>query len=328
MKNREMKKFFYLLRAWGRKFVAVVAAGTMVMAQPALAQAPAQQVAAGDLESLERLIAAFEYLESQIDRSTFDVAAKAQALGHDPDRIFAFVRDDVRYEPYFGVLRGAAGTLIGLAGNAADQSALLAALLREAGVETQFATGTLEPQPAGTLLALFQAGAAGPPEAPPFLVADPARLAEILGPDWPAIQADQRVFEERSFDVIETLWEDVEETAQFLGGLLADNGIALGQTGPGELDRAMAAEARAHTWVQTRNADGAWIDLDPSFTGAAPGEPFTSVKSTMAALPHSAQHFLRVAVTLRTVAGGGSRINPCWKFRLEQARWLVSGPHW
>ena len=177
MKNREMKKFFYRLRAWGRKFVAVVAAGTMVMAQPALAQAPAQQVAAGDLESLERLIAAFEYLESQIDRSTFDVAAKAQALGHDPYRIFAFVRDDVRYEPYFGVLRGAAGTLIGLAGNAADQSALLAALLREAGVETQFATGTLEPQPAGTLLALFQAGAAGPPEAPPFLVADPARFA-------------------------------------------------------------------------------------------------------------------------------------------------------
>ena len=323
-----MKKCLPRLRQWVRKFVAVVAAGTLVMAQSALAQAPPQQVAAGDLESLERLIAAFEYLETQIDRSTFDVAAKPQDLGHDPDRIFAFVRDEVRYEPYFGVLRGATGTLIGLAGNADDQSVLLAALLGETGVETRIATGTLDTQSADTLLALFQAGPAGPLEAPPSLVADSARFAELLGPDWPGIQTSQMQFEQRASDVIETLWEDVEETAAFLGGLLTDNGIVLGQTGPGELERAMAAEARAHTWVQTRNADGAWIDLDPSFAGAAPGDTFTSVASTMAALPHSAQHLLGVAVTLRTVAGGEFQDQSLLEIRLEQARSLVSGPHW
>ena len=115
-------------------------------ASPAIAQnAPATQyeIAAA---RLERALSAFEYLQTQIDVSAFDVAANAAVLSNDPDRIFEFVRSEVRFEPYFGVLRGAKGTLMGLAGDAADQSVLLVALLREAGIaedDIRFATGTL-----------------------------------------------------------------------------------------------------------------------------------------------------------------------------------------
>ena len=58
------------------------------------------------------------------------IADLATSLGHDPEAIFRFVQDEVRYEPYAGLLRGATATLLGRAGNSVDQAALLAELLR------------------------------------------------------------------------------------------------------------------------------------------------------------------------------------------------------
>jgi len=67
------------------------------------------------------------------------VAAKAEALGDDPDRIIAFVQDEVAGQDYEGCLRGPVGTLFSGAGNDVDRSALLVALLRKAGAEARFA---------------------------------------------------------------------------------------------------------------------------------------------------------------------------------------------
>ncbi len=62
------------------------------------------------------------------------------------------MRDEIRYEAYEGVLRGALGTLWSRAGNAADKSVLLAALLRAAGEQVTFVSGTLEDAEAHALL--------------------------------------------------------------------------------------------------------------------------------------------------------------------------------
>src|SRR5690349_2303283 len=40
----------------------------------------------------------------------------AESLGHDPQAIFRWVQQEIRYEPYLGVLRGARGTLLARAG--------------------------------------------------------------------------------------------------------------------------------------------------------------------------------------------------------------------
>ena len=73
---------------------------------------------------------------------TAEIAALARGLEGDPQRIFAYVHERIRYEPYFGSKRGAQLTLFEGAGNDFDQAALLVALLRAAGYTAsyQFAT--------------------------------------------------------------------------------------------------------------------------------------------------------------------------------------------
>jgi len=120
-----------------------------------------------------------------------EVAEQAAALGYDPVRLFVFVRDEVAFESYQGVLRGALGTLWGRAGNAADQAMLLYSLLRESGIEAQFARGTLSQADAQTLLETMFTPPLElnlPDVEPSGEIADPlndpALLAETTGHLW------------------------------------------------------------------------------------------------------------------------------------------------
>jgi hypothetical protein len=81
------------------------------------------------------------------------LVAKANELGKDPQRIFAFVRDSIGFESYVGSLRGARGTLWSNAGNALDQASLLIALLRISGIPARYAQGTLAKDKAQELIA-------------------------------------------------------------------------------------------------------------------------------------------------------------------------------
>ena len=86
---------------------------------------------------------AFVSPQSAADPADPVIIAQATALNHDPAQIFAFVRDQVRIDPYPGSLRGAHGTLAGMAGNAIDRASLTIALLRASGFTARYAQGTL-----------------------------------------------------------------------------------------------------------------------------------------------------------------------------------------
>src|SRR5262245_43970941 len=51
-----------------------------------------------------------------------DLAGLAALLDYDIQKIFRFVADEIRYEPYAGILRGPAGAVSAMAGNSVDQA--------------------------------------------------------------------------------------------------------------------------------------------------------------------------------------------------------------
>ncbi len=90
---------------------------------------------------------------SRVAAATGPIDDLALALEFDMERIFRFVSEQIRYEPYAGVLRGAEGTLMARAGNSADQAVLLAALLRASGIGSRFAQGTIDGEIGAAVLA-------------------------------------------------------------------------------------------------------------------------------------------------------------------------------
>ncbi|PXF61816.1 MAG: hypothetical protein C4B59_02930 [Candidatus Methanogaster sp.] len=96
-----------------------------------------------------------EYLINTVDADITDpyIIAQAQILSNNPEEIFEFARDEVKYESYNGSLRGARGTLWSMAGNSMDQSSLLVALLRANGIPARYVNGTLSDERAKELIA-------------------------------------------------------------------------------------------------------------------------------------------------------------------------------
>lgn len=85
-------------------------------------------------------------------KQTAEIAALAAKLDYSPVKIFKYVYDTITYEPYYGSLKGAQGTLISGAGNDTDQASLLIALLRASNIPARYVKGTihvLDPAPAG-----------------------------------------------------------------------------------------------------------------------------------------------------------------------------------
>lgn len=76
-------------------------------------------------------------------KSQVDIQALAQALDHNPARIFEWVNQNVAFEPYFGSLKGGVSTLWAKAGGATDQASLLIALLRASNIPARYVRGTV-----------------------------------------------------------------------------------------------------------------------------------------------------------------------------------------
>lgn len=63
-----------------------------------------------------------------------EIAAIADGFGNDPVAIFNYVRNEIRFEPYYGLKKGAKLTLLEGSGNDFDQCALLAEILKASGI--------------------------------------------------------------------------------------------------------------------------------------------------------------------------------------------------
>ena len=176
-----------------------------------------------------------------------DVWSQAARLGHDAERIVAFVRDEVAYEPYPGLLRGASGALLVRAGNALDQALLLRALLAAGGVDARLMVRDLDAGETAALHAAFAARAPVAEDPPP----DVEGAAIELGVPVEPIAAIVRERTLREAALLEEVLEVSAREAARLERLLA-----------GHLVPGPAALPTRHYWLEV---DG--VAIDPTATG-------------------------------------------------------------
>jgi hypothetical protein len=206
--------------------------------------------------------------------AAFSVDKTADQIGKDPASLFAYVHDHVRTQIYNGVLRGARGTLMGGAGNAWDQSLLLATMLRHHGREVRFEHAHLAPDVAAKIVDRMFTDAARPrtPSAQPVQIPDSlqkrarARQGQILK-DWKSAQAD--------------LLKAIEAAHVSLGDAVTS-------------EQALESEAADHLFVEYRDGDR-WVALDP-VAAAAAGETIAPDGESFPEIPDSFYHHVTIRV--------------------------------
>ena len=82
-----------------------------------------------------------------------EVIELARALRNDPDLIYEYVRDQIKFDPTYGAKRGAVATILDGFGNAFDQAQLMIELLRESGFTASYVLGDVQ-LPAADIAAL------------------------------------------------------------------------------------------------------------------------------------------------------------------------------
>lgn len=228
-----------------------------------------------------------------------EIVDLAFELAFDGDAIFAFVRDSVGYDPYPGMLRGSLGVARGRFGNSLDQALLLSDLLRAAAFETRLVSSALSPEHVAGLeesLAnsttytdehLTHLFSVTPPEEPVVADADYDEILALL-PEF------AQFFQS-------TVADTAARTSDALRGALEDAGIAIGEQPVMIPD----LEIERHVWVQARIGTE-WVDLDPTFAEAQPGEIFTAKKPTELPRDPDLIHTVEFAFIAERVVGDGT----------------------
>ncbi|MFO7531740.1 MAG: transglutaminase domain-containing protein, partial [Candidatus Limnocylindrales bacterium] len=223
----------------------------------------------------------------------------ALALEFDTERIFRFVSEQIRYEPYAGILRGAEGTLMARAGNSADQAVLLAALLKASGIGCRFAQGPIDTATAAGLLtaavtdleigraeimeAITGTGEGGRPLTTQPDTATLARL-EAAAPDGERVLAWARTALASEVSMIEAA--------------LSAAGVSL----PADFTGLPMSERDGHLWIQAASGP-VWLDLDPSLPWLTMGDAASPAVLTHESVPDELRHLVTFTVIAETMAG-------------------------
>ena len=227
------------------------------------------------------------------------IAELAAGLEFDAERIYRFVSDEIRYEPYSGILRGARGTLASRAGNSADQALLLAALLEASLLPVRFAIGELNGDAAEALLTGAETDADSTREQWLDALAGAVPGSESLPAQLTPEQAEQL---ERAMadgdSVVAWAQDQLQRTVSMITSELKEAGVEFGDGMTPMPD----SERARHIWVQLA-ATADWVDLDPTMPGASPGVALTTVDVTLAELPEDMAHQVELAVIGETLVG-------------------------
>jgi len=278
-----------------------------------------------DLARLDNILAALTDLQSQIDKSSFDVNTTLDAHGYDAKEIIEFVKKQIAFEQYPGVLRGAKGTLMSRSGNSLDQSLLLATLLKDAGYDTRITNTTLDNAGAEELLKemlrpRLAAAHIGNKQA---LSNSLEKLAKAAGLDVDAVKSfisdaltNPRIEASNLYIISERVAADIHRQLDQAGILLTEKSS----------NSELIAEASDYYWVQYKGgAADTWKDIHPAFFD----EPmFNSTFKTVFTeeIPAELQHRVRFESNVEILRGGHLEVHPVFKPFERPAANLVDVP--
>tara|TARA_R110001606_G_scaffold395190_1_gene566905 strand:- start:8297 stop:10585 length:2289 start_codon:yes stop_codon:yes gene_type:complete len=186
---------------------------------------------------------------NKIDRSQFDIDVLLEKLSYDDKEIIQFVLDNINFEDYTGVLRGAEGTLKSRAGNSIDQSLLLAKMLNDAGLEARIVEGLI-PKTRLTKLLL------NPRSPAPKIFIDDEPLKQSTKVDS---TTNTRV--DTSKNPIIKVPQEVLNTTEMILSTMRSNGVTL------EADSEIEAQSDVpYFWVEYRDSpSSSWEAVHPIF---------------------------------------------------------------
>ncbi|BCW88824.1 hypothetical protein sos41_19670 [Alphaproteobacteria bacterium SO-S41] len=214
------------------------------------------------------------------------LATASGEAGGDPAKALAWVQDKTDYEAYRGKLRGARGAYATGRANSVDQALLLQAVLKPA--KSRFASCTLSDADAVALAATALSSQ-------PLLIERAETLANEV--------TDARVKD--GLMRLAAAWTGLKAVQAEEGAALADAVTAAGLTFAGPDVATLKREAAAtQVWLQVESG-GAWVDLDPTIDGGAPGATRCAATATFETLPAALRHRVVVSLVadLRTAAG-------------------------
>lgn len=200
---------------------------------------------------------------------THTIEGVVENAAADHEAAFAFVRDELAFDPYEGALRGAHGAMGARAANDVDRAILLAALLDAMGLQTRFAMGPLEAEAAETLRTRALSPALPPRD-------DVLRVAGFSDEALARMSARAR--------------RDYAWLSERLGDRVTGTDEASLFDGP-------------HVWVQARLA-GRWTDFDASFADAEPGQRFAEIAEIVDEASELQGHDVEIRVIAETEANG------------------------
>lgn len=254
--------------------------GLLLAGTPVRAQADAYQAA---LASLDEVMQNVQEIRDLIDRTAFDLEALSfELFFEDAAGIVAWVRDNIAYQPYAGLLRGAQGTLWARAGNALDQSVLLANLLNDAGFEARIALGQLDDEQAAALLETTA-------------TADLRDYSELKE----AFAAVPGLDVEALFDLAPDAarLQETSELADTMISSIEAAGLTLAAEQP-----ALIEEAAHYAWVEYRLGDGDWESAHPAADFLADAGVVAD-RYLEDEVPEELQHRIRFEVEVESLNG-------------------------
>jgi hypothetical protein len=255
--------------------------------------------------SKERILPTFEPLAAilpvlaairlEIDHSQFDRNALLEKLDYDEEKIITFARDEIAFEAYTGLLRGADGTLMSAAGNALDQAVFLGGMLRAAGFDARVVEGEMSPEDASRL-------ASGMRDVrtmkSPFK--DDSKVERLIDRlNAPLPDADRNKSLESGgpgddFDNVRTVAHAVIKG-------IRDAGAQLGSSVMRWED--IVNESQRYYWVQYRSAPSAgWVDLHPAF-GSRSAPNAVAQRYFDDRIPEDLTHRLRISTFISQRVG-------------------------